>query len=142
LAPNGSKSFSLRGGVDTDGHGGHYGPLVKDTGEKIRCLNYEIDTRLRIFTDSSIAFHHLSAFNDAVVHRDKLIAQVMRYLAEQIKTQTHDRHETVTRSKPTSAPNNLVRLPRRQWPGDGRAPRDQGAAPPCRSRLSFERAER
>jgi len=55
----------------------------------------------------------MSAFNDAVVHRDKLIAQVMRHLAEQIKTQTHNQHETVTQPKPTSVPNNVVRLPRR-----------------------------
>ena len=89
-----------------------------------------------------MAFHHMSMFNDAVVHRDKLIAQVMRHLAEQIKTQTHNQHDLVTQPKPTSVPNNVVRLPHRQLPGNGRAPRDQGAAPPCRSRLSFERAER
>ena len=99
--------------MDTDEHGGHYGPLVKKYRRKIRCLNYEIDICLRIFTGSSIAFHHMSAFNDAVVHRDKLIAQVMRHLAEQIKTQTHNQHETVTQPKPTSVPNNVVRLPRR-----------------------------
>jgi hypothetical protein len=91
-------------------------PWLKDTGEKIRCLNYEIDICLRVFTGNSIAFHHLSAFNEAVVHRDKLIAQVMRHLAEQIKTQTHNQHETVTQPKPASAPNNLVRLPRRRRP--------------------------
>jgi hypothetical protein len=84
----------------------------------------------------------MSAFNDPVVHRDKLITQVMRRLAEQIKTQTHNQDETVTQPKPTSVPNNVVRLPRCQLPGNGRAPRDQGAAPPCRSRLSFELAER
>ena len=118
------------------------GPWLKDTGEKIRCPNYEIDICLRIFTGSSIAFHHLSAFNDTVMHRDKLIAQVMRHLAEQIKTQAHNQHEMVTQSKPTLAPNNVVRLPRRQLPGNGRAPHDQGAAAlPRRSSLSFERAE-
>jgi hypothetical protein len=91
-------------------------PWLKDTGEKIQCLNYEINICLRIFTGGSIAFHHLSAFNDAVVHRDKLIAQVMRHLAEQIKTQTHNQHETVTQPKPALALNNLVRLPRRRRP--------------------------
>jgi hypothetical protein len=54
------------------------------------------------FTGRGIAFHHLSAFNDAVMHRDKLIAQVMRHLAEQIKTQTQ--HETVTQPKPEVDP--------------------------------------
>jgi hypothetical protein len=116
-------------------------PWLNDTGEKIRCLNYEIDICPRIFS-SSLAFHHMSTFNDAMVYRNKLIAQVMHHLDEQIKTQTHNQHETVTQPKPTSVPNNVIRLPRRQLPGNGRAPRDQGAAPSCRSRLSFERAER
>jgi hypothetical protein len=97
--------------VDTDEHGGHYGALAKRYRRKIRCLNYEFDMPTH-FPSSSIAFHHMSAFNDATVHRDKLIAQVMRHLAEQIKTQTHNQHEMVTQSKPTSVPNNVVRLPR------------------------------
>ena len=87
-------------------------PWFNNIRQKIQSLNYEIDASLRIFTNSSITIHHLTVFNDAVVQRDKLTAQVMRYLAEQIKTQISNRPETV--AKPVPAPNNLIRLPRRQ----------------------------
>ena len=90
-------------------------PWLNDIRQKIQSLNYEIDASLRIFTNSSITIHHLTVFNDAVAQRDKLTAQVMRYLAEQIKTQISNQSETVT--KPAPAPNNLVRLPRRRRPG-------------------------
>jgi len=90
-------------------------PWLNDIRQKIQSLNYEIDACLRIFTKSSITIHHLTVFTDAVAHRDKLTAQVMRYLAEQIKTRTSNQPETVTKPAPT--PNNLIRLPRRRRPG-------------------------
>jgi hypothetical protein len=75
----------------------------KDTCQEIQRLNYEIDAGLRIFTHGGITIDHVTVFNDAVAHRDKLTAQIMRYLAEQVKTQAPNQHETVTKPAPASA---------------------------------------
>jgi hypothetical protein len=41
------------------------------------------------------AVEEVTCYKDkAVVHRDKLITRIMRHLAEQMKTQTHNQHET------------------------------------------------
>jgi hypothetical protein len=84
-------------------------PWLKNICQEIQRLNYEIGVGLRIFTGGCIALHHLTAFNSAVAHRDKLIAQVMRHLAEKIEPEALKQPETMTKSAP--APNNLVRLP-------------------------------
>ena len=88
-----------------DSRGDTVDSWFKDTCQQIQVLNYEIDACLRIFIHSSITFDHLTAFNRAVAQRDKLTAQVMQYLAEQIKPQTCNQPETIT--KPAPAPNNL-----------------------------------
>jgi hypothetical protein len=89
-------------------------PLLKNIGQEIQRLNYEIGVGMRIFTGGHIALDHLIAFNSAVAHHDKLIAQVLRHLAEKIKPKAPNHPETMTKSAPT--PNNLIRLPTTRSP--------------------------
>jgi hypothetical protein len=69
---------------------------VLQTAQQIQALDYELHAAIRIISKGQMQPEHVPAFMSACVKRDRLMARIFTYLAEQTKRTAY--HEIAARN--------------------------------------------
>ncbi|MBV8771612.1 MAG: hypothetical protein JO166_04665 [Deltaproteobacteria bacterium] len=59
------------------------------TAQQIQVIDYELHASIRIISRGKMTLEQVPAFMDACIRRDRLMARVISYLAEQRKQSAH-----------------------------------------------------